>query len=193
MKWRKYIFLLGINYIRKHNHLISRCPRVCASILLDENNRAFQISDQAVKSADQAARIGTGVVWVWEQPNGSHLHKFLSSGAEERPGRTTAAEIKMLLHFLLVLCMGGTTTGNHSCLVCRCFLNHKACSVPTPLRCSQHFYSVTSGGLFFVLLLYTVGYRNSVSMLHLSSLRIAQAASSLSNYSCIHMRLVGMM
>ena len=37
---------------------------MCASIPLDENNQSFQISDQAVKSADQAARIGTGVVWV---------------------------------------------------------------------------------------------------------------------------------
>lgn len=70
-------------------------------------------------------------------------------------------------------------------------LCHKACSVLAPLPCSQHFQSaVMSRGLFFVLLLYTVGFRNSLSTPHFSSLKIGRAASSLSSESCAHVWLV---
>lgn len=56
----------------------------------------------------------------------------------------------------------------------------------SPLNCLQHVYSVMSRAVFFVPLLYTMGFKNNLSMLHVSSLRIAQAASSLTNRSCIH-------
>lgn len=44
--------------------------------------------------------------------------------------------------------MGLTSMRNNSCKVCSGSLNHKACNVPTQLRCSQHFCSVMSRVFF---------------------------------------------
>lgn len=67
------------------------------------------------------------------------------------------------------------STRGHSCSVGSCFLDHTArVGLTLPLS-SQHFYSIMSGGLFFVHIRHTVG-----CMLHLSSLKIEQAALSLS-------------
>lgn len=108
--------------------------------------------------------LGTAKQWSLAQ-------KFHSSVEEEWPAKATPSEIPGFTFSVSVLCMSWMTKRNHSCSVCSCYLDCKPCSALTPPRCSQHFYSVMSRGLFSVPLLYTVGFRNTVSqynMCHLS-------------------------
>lgn len=171
-------------------------------MLIDlEDNQAFQVSDQsadtqrltrAKDSACQPPPMGMGVVAVWQQTNSGHAHRFGSSGPEEWTWEDNSnPKTKSFCCALQGMKDDGIVPATCSFAPALC---HKACSVLAPLPCSQHFQSaVMSRGLFFVLLLYAVGFRNSLSMPHFSSLKIGRAASSLSSESCAHVWLVDAM
>lgn len=125
---------------------------------------------QAGQSPDQRSRHGprltqgqrTGGV-DWEQSSTDCwciLHKQ-SSVEEEWPAEATATKMPSFAFSRGVPCIGRLTMRNHCChcFVCSSFHCCKAGSVLTLPRCSQHFYTVMSRGLFFVPQLSTVGFR----------------------------------
>lgn len=105
-----------------------------------------QQSQQTMCRGRQMLIIGAGVVGVWEQPNNGHLPIVEVPFIWCRV--TTWEDNRKPTFSVSVLCMGLTSMRNNSCKVCSGSLNHKACNVPTQLRCSQHFCSVMSRGFF---------------------------------------------
>lgn len=149
------VFLLGTNYIRELLIILFLllCVHPCLHLNL-ENNQVFQISDQAVKSADHGQRL-THAMDRGGCSGGLGAATYTSSVYLEQrmtwEDNATEKKKKKLLHLTLVCFAWDKRRWRIiPARFASTFSFTKHSRVPTPPCCSQHFCSVMSRGLFFV-------------------------------------------